>query len=690
MNKKILFEKMTDLLHGGDYNPEQWLDRPDILEEDIQLMKQAGVNVVTLGVFSWSIYEPSEGEFHFEWLESIMNNLYDNGIFTILATPTGARPAWLDEKYPQAMRVSRAGVRNHHGVRHNHCMTSPKYREKVGILVQKLASRFGRHPGLLLWHVSNELGGECYCKLCRARFQEFLREKYQNNIEALNHEWWTTFWSHRFNRFDQIDPPYSNGEGSIHGLNLDWKRFNTWNMTDYMKFEVELLRKLTPDIPVTTNFMRLYKTLDYSVMAKELDLICWDSYPDWNNDYEALGKTANRTSFDHSIMRSFKKDQPFLLMESVPSLVNWHPYNKLKRPGIHKLSCLQAVACGADMVGYFQWRKSRGSYEQYHGAVMDHLGRSDTRVFQEVEEVGELLKRLQPVAGSVVKARAALIFDWNNWWAIEDLAGLSKDKKYEETCRTVYELFIRHGIEMAVISSEADFTDYKVLVAPMLYLLKPGTADRLKEFTANGGSLVATYLTGYVNENTLCWLGGFPGDGLTELFGLYTEEIDTLYPKDTNEISFRTEFLQGDYQAFDYCEIIKPRTARLLGMYTQDFYKDTPAVTVNEYGRGYAYYVGARIEDEGMEALFKKIWEQAGIEVASLPEGVEYHSRIGGVDAFEFYLNFTDKAQRLTLAGPGNNLITGKAEADMLTLAPFDVAVIHRKQQQVIASINRQ
>ncbi len=679
MNPKTLFEKTDELLHGGDYNPEQWLDRPDILEEDIRLMKQAGVNVVTLGVFSWSVYEPSEGEFHFDWLESILDNLYRNGIFTILATPSGARPAWLDEKYPEAMRVSPAGVRNHHGIRHNHCMSSPKYREKAGVMLQKLAEKFGKHPGLLLWHISNELGGECYCELCRDRFREFLRNKYQDKIDNLNQEWWTTFWSHRFNRFDQIEPPYANGESSIHGLNLDWKRFNTWNMTDYMKFEIELLRKFTPDIPVTTNFMRLYKTLDYSVMARELDLISWDSYPEWENDYEAAVKTANAVSFDHSLLRSFKKDKPFLLMESVPSLVNWHPYNKLKRPGTHKLSCIQAVACGSDMVGYFQWRKGRGSYEQYHGAVMDHLGRSDTRVFKEVEEVGGLLKRLKPVAGSIVNPRAALIFDWNNRWAIEDMAGLSKDKKYEETCRTLYGIFIKNGIEMDVISSDADFTDYKVLVAPMLYLLKPGVAGRLKEFTANGGILMATYLTGYVNENTLCWLGGFPGDGLTELFGLYTEEIDTLYPKDTNAVSFRQDFIDADYRAFDYCEIIKPQTARILGEYTRDFYCGTPAVTVNAYGKGYAYYVGARIEESGMEALFQKLWEQAGIKAVPLPEGVEYHSRSGSEGAFEFYLNFSDKIQTLTEVKPGRNLITGETVAEMLTLAPFDVAVIQSK-----------
>lgn len=673
---QVLFNKAKELLHGGDYNPEQWLDRADILEEDLKLMKKAGVNVVTLGVFSWSVYEPEEGIFHLEWLKDMMDRLYQNGIFTILATPSGARPAWLDEAYPEAMRVNDSGVRNHHGVRHNHCMSSPKYREKVEIIVRELAGNFGNHPGLLLWHVSNELGGECYCDLCRDRFRTYLRSKYHEDINELNHEWWTTFWSHRFNRFEQIEPPYTNGEGSIPGLKLDWKRFNTWNMTDYMKFEINILRELSPDIPITTNFMRLYKTLDYELMAKELDLISWDSYPMWNNEEEPLIKTANDTAFDHSVMRSFKKDKPFILMESVPSLVNWHPYNKLKRPGIHKLSCIQAVACGSDMVGYFQWRKSRGSYEQYHGAVMDHLGRSDTRVFQEVEEVGNILKKLKPVNGSIVKSEVAMIFDWNNRWAIDDMPGLSKDKKYEDTCRTHYEIFMKIGIEMDIISSEADFTGYKLLVVPMLYLLKPDTAKRLKEYTANGGIVVATYFTGYVNENTLCYLGGFPGDGLTELFGLYTEEIDTLYPKDKNAVTLQWNNLQGTYEITDFCEIIKPLSATILGKYTQDFYAGTPVITLNSFGNGSAYYVGARLEKAGMEAIYLALIEQAGIEVHSLPEGVEYHRRTGSNVVYDFYLNFTENEQKLIGCMEGINLMTGDKVAKELKIAAYDVVVI--------------
>ncbi len=676
MKTHPLFPKVNALLHGCDYNPEQWLDRPDILEEDIHLMKQAGVNTVTLGVFSWSMYEPTEGEYRFEWMHKIMDDLYKNGIYTILATPSGARPAWLDEKYPEAMRTNLKRVKNLHGLRHNHCITSPAYRRLVHEMDVKLAEEFGSHPGLILWHISNEFGGECACELCAEKFRTYLREKYHNNIEELNQAWWTTFWSHRFNDFDQIEPPASHGEKSIHGLNLDWKRFTTVNTRDFMEAEMAVFREKTPDIPITTNFMHLYAALDYNQMAKPLDVISWDSYPKYGDPDRSLYDISVENAFDHVTMRSFKKDRPIMMMESVPSLVNWHEYNKPKRPGVHRITALQAIACGSDTVQYFQWRKGRGSFEQYHGAVMDHLGRSDTRVFRDVEALGAALAALKEVQGSLVKAQAAILFDWDNRWAIDDAAAFSdKSKKYEQTCIDLFRLFVKNGVEVDLISSEESFADYQVLVAPMLYLLKPGVARRMKEFTEAGGQLLATYITGYVDEHTLCYLGGFPGDGLTELFGLYTEEIDTLFPKDTNGAAFLEDApVEGTYKVRDYCEIVKLQGARTLAVYTDDFYKNTPVVTVNPCGKGKAYYVAARMEASGMEAVLRYLWQQAGIEPKSLPEGVEYHRRLGEGVAYDFYLNYTNEEKTVTTE-QGVDLLTGSAVGGKTVLPPLGVIV---------------
>lgn len=671
----VLFPKIPVLLHGGDYNPDQWLDRPDILEEDIKMMKKAGVNTATVGVFSWSALEPQEGNFQFGWLHDIMDKLYENGIYTVLATPTGARPAWMDEKYPSVLRVEKDGRRNHHSGRHNHCMSSLEYRALVEKMDTKLAQEFGNHPGLILWHISNELGGECYCDSCKKRFQEYLREKYHNNIEELNKQWWTSFWSRHFDSFEQIEPPYDNGEHSILGLNLDWKRFNSWNMKDYLAFERRILKKYTPQVPATANFMKLFEQLDYVDLAKEIDIISWDGYPSWNNDYETPADTAAELSFDHAVMRSLKKDKPFMLMESTPSLVNWHSVNKLKRPGILRASSIQTIGCGSDTVQYFQWRKGRGAAEQFHGAVVDHLGRDDTRVFKEVSEVGELLKKLASVTGSRVASKAAVLFDWSNRWAIKDMQGMAHDtKKYEKEVRKFYNIHLKKGINADIVFPLEDLSSYSLVVLPMYYAVSKEAGAWLKEYVKNGGTVVATYLTAYVNENTLAYLGGFPGAGLGEVFGLYAEELDTLYPTDSNAVLMK----DGNKAIVkDYCELIKLTGAEVLGTYESDFYAGMPAVTVHSYGNGKAYYIGTRMEEEDLIKFFTPIWSECGIKEKELPEGVEYLTRTAeDGSTFDFYVNYNATPVTVQLAKDGTNLLNGEAVSGKVEILPFNAVVV--------------
>lgn len=693
MIRKQLFPQVNGFIHGGDYNPEQWIDYPDILEKDVELMKKAGVNCVTLGVFSWSTYEPVEGEFHFEWMEKIINNLYENGIYTVLATPSGARPVWMAQKYPEVLRVDNKGMRSHFGWRHNHCLTSPVFREKVALIDQKLAERFANHPGVILWHISNELSGECFCPLCIDAFRGYLKNKYHNDIRELNHAWWNTFWSHDYNDFEQIEPPFENGEKSNIALLLEWRRFTSTQMTDYMKSEIEVLKKVNPRIPVTTNFMKLFEGLDYHQMAKELDVISWDSYPKFHNDYESFADTMAENAFDHAVMRSMKPEQPFMMMESAPGLVNWHPVNKLKRPGVHKLSCFQAVASGSDTVQYFQIRKGRGSFEQHHGAIIDHLGTEDNRPYREVAEVGELLKKVPEITGSIVDSKVAIVFDWDTRWAMWEVKALADEtKQYERTVMNFHKALLRMGIDADIISQDAEWNRYSVIFAPMMYILHDGTADKAKEFVLRGGRLLATYFTGYVNKEQLCFMGGFPGDGMSELFGIISEEIDTFYPKDRNSVHF-TELSSVTGKAFgfegkgsrlsvevkDYAEILRVIDAKPLATYGSDFYANTPAVTVREYGQGKAYYLAARMNPEDLRPFFENVLSEAGVTVHTLPKGIEYHERVyedeaGKVTRFAFYLNVTDHEVRVGQC-EGTRLLDSENTGD-LTLPPYGLEIM--------------
>lgn len=649
MKKQYINESFPHFLYGGDYNPEQWIQYPEVLAEDMRLMKLANCNEMSIGIFSWSTLEPEEGKFDFSFLDKAMDDIYKAGGRVILATPSGARPAWLSQKYPEVLRFDRNFSQQHHGFRHNHCYTSPVYREKVSIINQKLAQRYRNHPALFAWHISNEYGGECYCPNCQAAFREWLKEKY-GTPDNLNHAWWSTFWSHTYTDWQQIEPPSPLGENDTHGLNLDWKRFVTHQTADFMKHEIAAVRKFTPDIPVTTNLMGFFPGLDYRELTKSLDFISNDLYPMWKGQEKSDIQSAKQAGMIHDLMRSLKH-KSFLLMESTPSLLNWHEYNKLKRPGMNELSSMQAIAHGADSVQYFQWRKSRGASEKFHGAVVDHAGHENTRVFQEVSRLGARLKGLDEIVGTAVHAEAALLYDWSNHWALDDSRGFCRNhKKLLETLEAFYSPLWENGINTDVIGFEDNFNDYKLIIAPMLYSVPEKVGERLKQYVKNGGILLCTYMTAMTDETDLCYLGGFPGAGLREVFGIWNEEIDTLYPEDKNTVLLNDGTV---IDAVDYCELIHAETAQVIARYDSDFYQGRPAATVNQYGDGLAYYVAFRDTGEFTDKLVGELLQKAGINScfdSALPSGVTAHTRTDGETVYLFLQNFTHSAQTLTVA----------------------------------------
>ncbi len=671
---KPLTPKFPHFLHGGDYNPDQWLDRPDILKRDLELMKEANINCVSVGIFSWAKLEPEEGRYELDWLGEILDSLYQNGVYTVLATPSGAKPVWMSEKYPEIRRVQENLVRDETGDRHNHCYTSPIYREKVKAMDTALAKRFASHPGVILWHLSNEYGGVCYCPLCQEAFREWLKKKY-GSLDKLNHAWWTDFWSHTYTSWEQIHPPLPNGEHSTHGLALDWKRFTTDQVIDFMKLERDAVKAADPSIPVTANFMYDYTCYNYFKFKDELDVISWDSYPQWkagdNSD------TAADFAFWHDVMRSLK-NQPFLLMESTPSVTNWTPVSRLKRPGMHMAASMQAVAHGSNSVQYFQFRKGRGSMEKFHGAVVDHYGGTDTREFQDVQAVGERLSGMEALYSSQVKAETALVMDVENRWAIEGAAGpRNAGTHYPETVRAHYRALWELGVPVDVVDQECELSGYKLVIAPMLYLLRNGFEEKLKSFVKRGGVLVGTYMTGLVDENDLCYLGGWPGAGLMELFGVWNEATDALWDGEENSIR-----LEGgkEYPVQELCALIHLKGAKALGVYDRDFYAEEPAFTVNGFGAGKAYYLAASTELDFYRDLYGKLTEELSLKRAvnvPLPRGVEACLREGDGTEYLFLQNFSGKEQTLSLPR-GYALFPEGTPAATVKLREYDGILLQR------------
>lgn len=688
MNKKHspISRKAGVMLHGADYNPEQWLKYPEVLREDIRLMKLAGCNVMSVGIFSWVSLEPEEGVFTFEWLDGVLDSFAENGIYAILATPSGARPAWMSQKYPEVLRVERNRVHNLHGFRHNHCFTSPVSRQKTAILNAKLAERYSQHPAIIGWHISNEFGGECHCELCQDAFREWLKVKYNNSLDEVNHAWWATFWSHTYTSWSQIESPAPHGETQVHGLNLDWRRFISERTIDFCQHEINTVRPYNPELPITTN-MHMIDGIDYRELAKILDVVSWDAYPDWHYTEDGDDtRLAAWTAMHYDLMRSFKK-KPFLLMESTPSLTNWQSVSKLKRPGMHKLSSLQAVAHGSDSVQYFQWRKSRGSSEKFHGAVVDHSGHSETRVFQDVAEVGKTLAGMTEVVGTSTPAQTAIIFDWDNRWAIKDAQGIrNSGLRYEETVLQHYRALWELGIPVDIIGSGDDLSAYKLVVAPMLYLISEENGKRIEKYVEQGGTFLATYWSGVVNETDLCHLGGFPGP-LRRTLGIWAEETEGLHSRDLNglvmEVGNKLK-LSGDYDAHEIAELIHLEGAEALGHYRNDFYAGRPALTVNRFGEGNAYHLATRVKDTSFYVeLYAAITSKAGITRAmdsELPAGVTAQLRTDGESDYVFVQNFSGSPQTVELDGAEyTDLETGLSAPALLNLAVNGLAMLKRK-----------
>ena len=671
--------KCPHMLHGGDYNPDQWRATPDIWDEDMRLMKLAGCNAMSVGIFAWAALEPAEGTFTFDWLDAIMDKLADNGAYAVLATPSGSKPAWLSAAYPEVCRLGRDGRREPHAGRHNHCRTSPAYRRKCRTINTRLAERYKDHPALLVWHVSNEYnGGECWCELCIDAFRDWLKAKYAS-VDELNRAWWTAFWSHTFSDFSQVTPH----DGSIHGLQLDWKRFISDQTIDFYKDEITPLRRITPDVPITTNFMGTYPGLDYWKFAAEVDVVSWDSYPEWHGK-GGDWRLAAGIGFVHDINRCLKGGKPFMLMESTPSMTNWMNVSKRKRPGMHLLSSLQAVAHGSDTVQYFQWRKGRGGSEKFHGAVVDHVGHEKTRVFGEVAAVGAALKKLDEVVGTTVRPAVALVYDWENAWAVGAARGpRNRDTGYREACVGHHRPFWCRGIPVDVIDQTCDLDGYRLLAAPMLYMLRPGMAGKIEKFVAAGGTLVMTYWSGIVDENDLCFLGGWPGGGLREVLGIWDEEIDALHDHETNAVVFaegNALGLAGRYEARRLCSVIHAEGAEVLATYGSDYYAGQPAVTVHNYGDGKAYYIASCNDEAFLGDFYGRLIGDLGLTGAldaELPEGVTAQERTDGDKRFVFLMNFTPDERTVDLgAAKFTDVLTGKAASGRITLPPYGVRVL--------------
>lgn len=660
------------ILYGGDYNPNQW--PREIWAEDMDLFKKAGINSATVNVFSWAKLQPDENTYDFSELDDIIAMLSENGIDIVLATATGAMPAWMAKKYPEVTRVDFEGRRHKFGQRHNHCPNSLVWQKYAARLAGELAKRYGSNPHVVCWHINNEYNTGCYCENCEKAFRIWLREKY-GTLEAVNAAWNTEFWGHTFYDWDEIVAPNNLSDGmgfgftrktAFAGISIDYDRFLSDSLLENYKLERDAIRAYDKETPITTNLMGTYKGLDYFKWAKEMDIVSWDNYPAYNTPWSF-------TAMRHDLMRGLK-DAPFMLMEQTPSQQNWQPYNSLKKPGQMRAQSYQTVAHGADTIQFFQLRRSKGACEKFHGAVIAHSGSGDTRVFKECAQLGEELKKL---GAETLRAKntseVGIIFDWDNYWALEYTSGPNVDLKYVDQIHQYYQYFYEHHIPVDMIPVDGDFSRYKAICAPVLYMVKEGVAEALEAFVEAGGTLITGMMSGIVDQSDNVHLGGYPGP-LRRLCGIWAEEIDALAPEQSNTLRFPDG---TEAQCKLLCDIIRPEGAETLAAYGGDFYEGTPAVTKNSFGKGTVYYVGTQPDHDGIAKILDAL--TAGADVKPLiPYETELEVDLRTIEGREYWfiINLTGTPKSAPESFKGEtDILTGKPVGE---LQGFDTVIVRR------------
>ena len=628
--------------------------------------------VVSVGIFSWARLQPNEKTYTFEWFDRVMDLLAENGILACVATATASTPAWMSKKYPDVLAVDAQGKTYYPGARQHYSPCSPTYRRLAAALVRRLAARYAKHPALAAWHINNEYG--CHMSACHGEastraFRGWLRKKYRS-LEALNEAWGTAFWSQHYYGWDEILTPRRAPYHPNPTQQLDFRRFMSDAFLELCVMERDILRAATPAVPITTNFMGFFEPLDYRRWARELDFTSWDSYPDPATGHAAEASAAS----GHDLTRSLKKDRPWVLMEQVTSQVNWRPVNVLKRPGVMRLWSLQAIARGADGVMFFQWRAALGGAEKFHGALVPHAGTKQSRVFREAKALGAEVRMLGPVIGSLVRSRAAIAMDWNAWWGV-GLDSRPGRINYAATLAEFHRYFFERNIAVDFVHPGEDLGDYDLVVAPALYLLAAKDAANLERFVARGGVFLTTYFSGIVDENERIVPGGYPAD-LRRVLGLWVEEWSPCVEGETKRVRFAKE--GRTVACSHWCDVLHLEGAKALATYAEDFFAGTPALTVNEFGRGAAYYAGTKFETEDLARVLDGVCERAKVApVLRAPKNVEVTLREKDGGRFLFLLNHGVQPASVALGGfAGVDLLTGGRVRGTVKLEPLGVRVV--------------
>jgi beta-galactosidase len=680
---------------GVDYYPEHWVypyagtpDAPEARwEEDVQLMLEAGVNVVRMGEFAWGIYEPEPGQFNFDWMRRAMDLFGNAGIKVVLGTPTAAPPIWLAKKHPEILPIDERGIVMHEGTRRAYCANSGVYWEYTQKIVRALAGALGQHPALIAWQIDNGIGGHntetSFNEETRHDWHAWLKAKYET-VERLNEMLGLTFWSQRVTRFEDVPMPQYAPTVHNPALIVDWMRFSSDTLLAYMRMQADLLRELTPGLPVTNNLRALWRAFDHFDMAELLDFVSLDSNA-------TIKSKSAELACEIDMMRSLKKqnvrtpdgDCGFWVIEQKAGNVNWQEINSLVRPGVVRLFTHQLISRGACGVLYFLWRQPRIGSEKFYGGVLSHDGSPETRAYREIKQIGHEIKSLAPVLKNTrVVADVCILFSHDNDWNLRYTKQPNAAFLYREHIQLFYTALHDRNIPVDFARPTEDLSQYKIVFAPSLSLLAGGEADLLKLYVQNGGTLVATFNTGLVDEHNIAPDSGYPHD-LTDVFGLEVREFDPLPRGEENHLTFTAGFpATGLHPARLWCDIIEPKGCQVVGTYAKDFYAGKPAVTTNQFGNGRAIYIGTMSHQQFYYDVVNWLRNLCNLHpLLKVPDTIEVSMREKDGQRIFFLLNHQSSPVRLHFYKPMHDFLSGNTFTGSYDLPPHGVLVLDEQPE---------
>ena len=657
---------MKQIHFGVDYYPEHW--ERSRWDKDIELMKEMGVQVVRLAEFSWFKMQPDENSFDFEWLIEAVRLLEKNGIKSVLGTPTAAPPAWIIEKHPDILPVDSEGKRYSFGGRHHDCMSNEAYRNYIKVFVTKFAETFKDEPGVIGWQIDNELGNShgdlCFCDNCQNSFRTWLKNKY-GSIDKLNKAWGTEFWSQGYNDFQQIEGPKITPNGINNpSRSLDWKRFTSDLVLDFAKVQVDIIRKICPNHFITHNYMCFDNKVDYYDLGAELDFVSNDIYPAGNwqiqpqQPYHEMGACAD-------VLRGYKKKN-YWMMEQQANLGGNSTMGHALDPGQMSAWSMQNVAHGADCIVFFRWRTCAVGTEQFWHGILPHSG-IPGRVFYEAKEmISTFSPYMDDLAGTMPNPEVAIIHSFEQNYAFE-IQPNHPDLSYIANIMQYYKVFYDNNIPVDFIQETDDFSNYKLVVAPLQYIMTKDTEAKIKDYVSKGGNIVLTYRSNIKDENNLVKIEAAIPGALSEVLGLEIPEYDCLFGK-TAHVKFDKE----NYEVYKWADIIELKGAKVLAKFSDNFYKGKPAATVNEYGEGKAYYIATEPDEKLMKKLGDVIIEDVSLKsLGDSDDGVEITSR----GDYIFAINMTDKKKKYKLNNKAK-LLEGNKKFE---LKPYEVQLLKKK-----------